>query len=335
MSVTLKFLGEQAALSPTTISLILNGKGVRVSEEKKKRVLELAKKYNYIPNSNAVSLVTKKTKTVGLIVPDISNTFFAEIAKKIEELLNKIGYNVILCNTNDFVEEEIKCANILYSKGVDVLIVCPTVETTENFEYLNKFIDSNRGVIAFDRFSDQMPCSSVVTDNYNSSIEAVEYLINCGHKKIGCITGPLNSYSAKRRFEGYIEALKRHNIPVKESLIKYGDYKFDSGYYQGKKLLKEDLTSAFVCNDLMAYGLYRAIKEKNLIVGKDISVIGFDDLLFSSMLDVPLTTMRQNIDAISEKVFEIFEKIINKNYEKEEIVLKASIIERNSVCKIN
>ena len=113
MAVTLKFLSEKANLSTTTVSLILNGKNVRVSEAKKKRVLQLAKEYNYIPNSLAVGLVTKKTKTIGLIIPDISNIFFAEIAKNIEQEANLKGYSVILCNTNDKLSEEI---TILYNE---------------------------------------------------------------------------------------------------------------------------------------------------------------------------------------------------------------------------
>jgi type I pullulanase len=290
MAVTLKFLSEKANLSTTTVSLILNGKNVRVSEAKKKRVLQLAKEYNYIPNSLAVGLVTKKTKTIGLIIPDISNIFFAEIAKNIEQEANLKGYSVILCNTNDKLSEEIKYANLLFSKGVDALVICPAIEAVDRFDYINKYIDARKGVIVFDRFFSGMLCSSVITDNLNGSIDAVKYLIKKGHTKIGCITGPLNSYSARLRIEGYRKALQDANIEINEDLIVAGDYKFESGYHQGLKIMEKDITAVFVCNDLMAYGFYHAAKKLGKKIPHDISIIGFDDLLFSSMLDVPLTS---------------------------------------------
>ncbi|MDD3170987.1 MAG: LacI family DNA-binding transcriptional regulator [Bacilli bacterium] len=334
MTVTLKFLSEKANLSITTVSLILNGKNVRVSEEKKKLVLQLAKEYNYVPNSLAVGLVTKKTKTIGLIIPDISNTFFAEIAKNLEQEANAKGYSVILCNTNDKILEEIKYANLLFSKGVDALIVCPAIESADNFKYINKFIEAGKGVIVFDRFFEGMPCSSVIADNLNGSAEAVKYLIDNGHQKIGCITGPINSYSARIRVEGYKKALCEAKIEFNNELILSGNYQFESGYLQGLELIKKDITAVFVCNDLMAYGFYRAVKKMGKRIPQDISVVGFDDLLFSSMLDVPLTSVRQNIIAISSNIIRLLEKILNGDMSIENVVLPTSISKRSSVRKI-
>ncbi|HRT69019.1 MAG TPA: LacI family DNA-binding transcriptional regulator [Bacilli bacterium] len=334
MAVTLKFLSEKANLSTTTVSLILNGKNVRVSEAKKKRVLQLAKEYNYIPNSLAVGLVTKKTKTIGLIIPDISNIFFAEIAKNIEQEANLKGYSVILCNTNDKLSEEIKYANLLFSKGVDALVICPAIEAVDRFDYINKYIDARKGVIVFDRFFSGMLCSSVITDNLNGSIDAVKYLIKKGHTKIGCITGPLNSYSARLRIEGYKKALQDENIEINEDLIVAGDYKFESGYHQGLKIMEKDITAVFVCNDLMAYGFYHAAKKLGKKIPHDISIIGFDDLLFSSMLDVPLTSVKQNIPAISSNISMLLDKLLAGDLEINNIVLPTIITERNSVKEI-
>ncbi|HNZ77658.1 MAG TPA: LacI family DNA-binding transcriptional regulator [Bacilli bacterium] len=334
MAVTLKFLSEKANLSTTTVSLILNGKNVRVSEAKKKRVLQLAKEYNYIPNSLAVGLVTKKTKTIGLIIPDISNIFFAEIAKNIEQEANLKGYSVILCNTNDKLSEEIKYANLLFSKGVDALVICPAIEAVDRFDYINKYIDARKGVIVFDRFFSGMLCSSVITDNLNGSIDAVKYLIKKGHTKIGCITGPLNSYSARLRIEGYKKALQDANIEINEDLIVAGDYKFESGYHQGLKIMEKDITAVFVCNDLMAYGFYHAAKKLGKKIPHDISIIGFDDLLFSSMLDVPLTSVKQNIPAISSNISMLLDKLLAGDLEINNIVLPTIITERNSVKEI-
>jgi len=331
MRTTLKFLAEEANLSTTAVSLILNGKNVRVSKEKKQKVLDLAEKYNYTPNSLAVGLVTKKTNTVGLIVPDIANAFFAEIAKNLERSLSYNGYSLILCNTNDNLSEEIKYAQLLLAKDVDALIVCPTIQSVENSKYIKSFIESGKKVVAFDRYSDDMPCSTVAGDNFLGSRQAVEYLIKKGHRRIGCIGGPADSYSAKLRIKGYMDALNDNGIKIDEKIIRQGDYKFDSGYEQGLELLKTDITAAFVCNDLMAYGFYRAVTEKNKIVPDDISVIGYDDLFFSSMLDVPLTTVKQNTESFSNEIC----RLMNKNDDIEHVLIKTRIIERESVKDLN
>ncbi len=334
MTVTLKFLSEQSNLSMTTVSLILNGKDVRVSEEKKQKVLALAKKYNYLPNSLAVGLVTKKSKTIGLILPDITNSFFAEIAKNLEKSFSKIGYSIILCNTNDKLIEETKYAKLLLAKGVDALIFCPTIESMDKCEYIDDFLSADKAVVAFDRFSADMNCSSVTCDNYQGSINAVQYLIDNGHTKIGCIAGPDNSPSAKRRIDGYTQALKMANLKFDEQLVMFGDYQFDSGYQAGKKLLQKDITAVFVCNDLMAYGFYRAVFEAGKKIPQDISVIGFDDLFFSSMLDVPLTSVRQNINDLSDTIYKLTIQALSGKNDKHNIVLDTNITMRNSVRSI-
>jgi LacI family transcriptional regulator len=334
MAVTLKFLSEKTGLSITTVSLILNNKNVRVSEKKRELVLKLAKKYNYVPNFLAQGLVTKKTKTIGLIIPDITNIFFAEIAKNIEQKINSRGYSIFLCNTNDNLTDEIKYANLLLAKGVDALIVCPAIESKDNFEYINKFINAGKGVIVFDRYFEGNPCSLVISDNLKGSEEAVKYLIKKGHRKIGCITGPINSYSSRIRLEGYKRALIDEGLKVDKELIKIGNYQFHGGYQQGLDLLKKDITAVFVCNDLMAYGFYRAAKESGKKIPKDISVIGFDDLLFSGMLDVPLTSVSQNVDEISHNILMLLEEILEGSLEVKNIVLSTNISERQSVATI-
>lgn len=336
MAVTLKFLSEQCNLSVTSVSLILNGKEVRVADDKKQQVLKLAKEYNYMPNSLAVGLVTKKSKTVGLILPDITNSFFAEIARSLEQSFTEVGYSTILCNTNDKLNEENKYARLLYSKGVDALVVCPTIESMDKCEYVSEFIDAGKCVVAFDRYSPDMDCSTVTCDNYGGSVTAVNYLIGCGHRRIGCIAGSPNSPSAQKRINGYRDALVSAGIDIDESLIFFGDYQFNSGYSCGKQLLQKDITAVFVCNDLMAYGFYRAAKELGKKIPEDVSVMGFDDLFFSSMLDVPLSSVRQNTDALANTIFDLVSKALTKSKSPvKHIVLDTQISLRDSVKTIS
>ncbi len=335
MAVTLKHLAEETGLSITAVSLILNNKEVRISKDKRNLVLSLAEKYGYVPNYLAQGLVTKKSKTIGLIVPDITNSFFAEIAKNIERRVNSKGYSIFLCNTNDNPADEIKYANLLLAKGVDSLIVCPSIESKESFEYVNKFINANKGVIVFDRYFEGNPCSSVISDNIQGSIDAIKYLIKKGHRKIGCITGPANSYSSRLRLDGYKSALLEEGIEINEDLIKTGNYQFNSGYEQGLALLEKDITAVFICNDLMAYGFYKAAKEKGKIIPKDISVIGFDDLLFSAMLDVPLTSVSQNVEVMLDNILKLLDEVLEGIIEVKKVVIPTNITERQSVAKLN
>lgn len=335
--MTLKDIAREAKVSITTASLVLNGKYGRVSQATIDRILEIAKKNNYQPNQIAVGLVTKKTKTIGLIVPDIQNTFFAEAAKHIEDEASKAGYNVILGNTNGKVEEDLKYINLFKRRGVDGLIISFSADSTNKKEQDNLLNVLNNLEIPFmslDRWIEGLHCPRVSIDHRKGGYLATMYLLNNGHRKIGCITGPMNVYTARRRLKGYQEALEEYGIPFDEKLVFEGNYRFESGYLGGKNLLGKDMTAVFICNDLMSYGFYQAIREAGMVIPDDISVVGFDDLFFSQMLEVPLTTIRQPVDKIAIESWKLLLKQINGSNIKENIRLEPQLIERKSVKRI-
>ncbi|MEG1705869.1 MAG: LacI family DNA-binding transcriptional regulator [Clostridia bacterium] len=305
MRATLKTLSEQSGLSKTTISLILNNKEVRVSPEKRKAVLELAEKYDYSPDAIAVGLVSKKTKTVGVLIPDITNPFFAELAKNIERDLFDIGYDMILCNTGDNADEQKKYASLLLGRRIDALLFCLTNDSIHNYSFIEKFKEQKTPVVAFDRYIENSDISFVAVDNLKGVEEAVDYLISAGHKKIGCITGSKSSISASQRLVGYQNALAKAGIEFDSKLVECGDYNFEGGYSACKRILSNDITALFVCNDMMAYGAYKAVDESGKKIPNDISIIGFDDLFFSSMLTVSLSSVKQNTQQMSKKICEI------------------------------
>ncbi len=334
MRVTLKWLSGQCGLSPTAVSLILNNKEVRVSGEKKKLVLELAKKHNYVPNSVAVGLVTKKTKIIGFLIPDVTNLFFAEIAKNVEQELGEKGYSIMLCNTNDNVKEENKYVDLLLSRGVDALIFCTANNSLSGNYILEKFSENKIPCVAFDRYFPDMDCPVIATDDTLGAKLAVEHLIEMGHKKIGCITGPAISASAQRRFEGYRSALLGAGIEIVQDRIENGDYQFESGYQKGKLLLQRDITALFLSNDMMAYGFYKAAQEANMRIPQDISVTSFDDLLFSSMLSVPLTSVRQDTKQLSAKICEVVSARLKGEKQTNLYLYKPDLIKRQSVKEL-
>ncbi len=332
MRVNLKYIAEKANLSPTTVSLILNDKNVRVSPEKRELVIKLAAKYNYQPNSLARALATKKTNIIGLVIPDITNYFFAETALIIETTLRKYGYSLILCNTADQSSEEERYIDLLLSYGVDGLIICISHDSLFNDDLLDKLNKLDIACVAFDRFIENLPFPYVSIDNeYGASI-ATNYLINNGHQKIGFIGGASNVLSANQRLDGYKQSLAKAGLPFREAYVKHGNYQFESGYLAGKELLQTtDITAVFVANDMMAYGFYRAAREVGKKIPNDISIIGFDDLLFSSTLDVPLTTIKQSTNELAKNVCSVLLRKIKGEQVPRKIILNPSLTIRESV----
>ncbi len=336
--MTIKDIAKEAKVSVTTVSFVLNGKLDNISEETIKKVKAVADKFNYSPNPIAVGLVTRKTKTIGLIIPDIQNLFFSQMAKHIEGELIKDGYNLILCNTDDKYERDLKTIMTLANRNVDAIIFSPSTQSMfiknqkKIVELLRK---TNIPYLVIDREIDNLGGNMVVNDDLYGGYIATKHLLEHGHRRIGCITGPLNVSSAKKRYEGYIKALREFNLDINKDYIIEGDYHYNSGYYDTKALLSKDITAIFASNDLMAYGVYKACKEFNRKIPEEISVVGFDDLYFSSILDVPLTSVKQDVEQLSKKISAAILNKVSNNEDLQTIVFKPSLTIRNSVAKIN
>ncbi len=333
MRITIKDIAKMSGLSITSVSLILNGKDVRVSQEKRDNVLSIAKQYGYIPNSYAVGLVTRRTNTVGLIIPDISNMFFSQVAKYMEKNFKEHGYRLILCNTDDSAEEERNYMKMMLSQ-VDALVICRANENVDSPD-ISGFKKNGIPVVAFDRYDENMHCPVVATDNKTAVKEAIKHLVSLGHRRIACITGPVNSFSYASRFDGYKEALSEEGIEFDDRLVRNGDYRFESGFDCTMSLLKENPTVIFAFNDMMAYGGFKAIEQSGLRVPEDVSVLGFDDLMFSSMLSVPLSSVRQDVEGMCDKTCDIIYSALDGNAVDNSVTLfKASPVYRESVRKI-
>ena len=334
MKVTIKDIAERSGVSVTTVSLILNNKKVRTSAITKAKVLQTAHELNYVPNSLARGLITKRTNTIGLILPDISNVFFSQMAKCLENLLAKRGYALFLCDTNDSDEEQVMYLNLLWGHRVDALVLCIANDTDKSLVGLEQFKSSGIPIVAFDRYSDGMSCPLVATDNVESAKNIVQHIIDKGHRRIACISGPSKkNYSS--RLDGYKQVLAANGIDYDESLVMEGDYRYDSGYECAKQLLKQRPTAIFACNDMMAYGVYKAVEECGLSIPDDISVVGFDDLMFSSTLSVPLTSVRQDVNGMCEKICSLVCDAIDGKRTNEKFVFTATPSFRSSVKKIN
>jgi LacI family transcriptional regulator len=328
---TINDIAKLAGVSITTVSKIINQKDHDISAKTKQRVQEVIKQYNYRPNALASGLKTKKTGTIGLLVPDISNAFFSEVILAVENTARRDGFNVILCNTNDEQARELEYLNVLRDKRVDGIIFISTV--LSNHKGIVELADKGMPIVVVDRPIDNTFIKVVQLDNEAGGYMATKHLIEFGHTKIGCITGPLQNKSARDRYNGYLKGLQEAGIPFEEKYTFEGDYRVMGGENGAQALLQEGVTAIFTCNDMMAYGVYKVVSERGLEIPKDISVVGYDDIYLSQILSTPLTSVKQPTYEIGAASASILINMINGvEVTEDRIEFKSNLSIRKSVA---
>jgi LacI family transcriptional regulator len=333
MPVTIYDVAELAHVSVTTISKVLNHKDFDISYETRQRVLKIIKETNFTPNGLARSLVTKKTNVIGLLIPDISNQYFADIARGAEDGANSLGYNVILCNTDENHQKELEYLNLLKEKGTDGIIIAPISLSekifTSEFSYEKPFV-------VIDRVYENK-CKNIYQicfDNVQGGYLATQYLIDRGHRQIGIIAGSRKNRTSMDRLEGCKKAFEQAKIVFDESLLYEGNYKYESGCGGAEYLIGKGVTAIFAMNDLMAIGAYKAVFAAGLKIPEDISVIGYDNVMISELLDPPLTTIMQPKIEMGKAAAKMLIRKIRKEYTDIEAFFEPQIIERQSVRSV-
>ncbi len=337
MAVTLNDIANKAGVSVSTVSRVLNNKTkkYRISSETENLILKAAKRLNYKPNQLARGLRLKTTHTIGLIVPDISNPFFAHVTRIIQTHAYQAGYSLIVCNTDEDIETELAQVELLLSKGVDGFIVMP-VGTT--FSHIKNLMDDHVPFVLLDRSFDDLDTSSVVVDNYTGAYKATEYLISMGHSRIAVIQGLPDTYTNNARVKGYLDALKDAGIEVNLNYIVGKDFRKENGYIETKILLglEHPPTAIFTTSDLITLGALEAISEENLTIPDDISLVSFDDVDFAPFLFAPLTAVRQPKEIMGEVAVKLLiDGLKSKGrIDHRKIVLKSELVVRGSVKKL-
>lgn len=334
MAVTLNDIAEQAGVSVSTVSRVLNKKAskYRISRETEAAILEAARNLKYRPNQIARGLRLNKTNTLGIIAPDISNPFFAYVIKRVQNVAHHLGYSVVVCNTDENLEQEIEHVNVMYRNRVDGLIAMPVGQQYSH--YSEWFERGGRPLVLLDRCFDAIDASSVVVDNYSGSFEAVKHLIEHGHHRIAFIQGLPGTYTNNERLRGYRAALESHGIPFNDDMIVGGDFREENGYMETKLLLtsSDPPTAIFATSDLITLGALKAISEEGLEVPRDISLIMFDDVDFAPYLRCPITAVRQPKELMGEMAVKLLvEELKEERRESKRIVLKTSLVVRESV----
>jgi LacI family transcriptional regulator len=323
-------VAKKAGVSLTTVSHVIN-KTRFVSDEVTMRVQAAMQELDYQPNALARSLRRGETRTLGLILPDSANPFFAEIGHAIEMEAFNAGYSVILCNTEDEARKELLYTDVLSKKQVDGMIFVATGEQSDSVQNVLRL---DLPLVLVDRQLPALETDAVLTDNRLGGALAAQFLTDLGHHKLACITGPSHLTPSADRVTGFLETLEAAGIDRSSVRLERGDFHPESGYQAGIQLLSkpEELPSAVFCsNDLMAIGLCRAVMEYGLRIPEDISILGFDDIELSKYFNPPLTTIRQPKAEIGQvAVSMLLERIKDHRLPARQKVFKPQLQERRS-----
>lgn len=326
---TIREVAESAGVSYATVSHVINNTRV-VSQETRERVLAAMAALNYRPNALARSLRQGKTNTLGLVLPDSANPFFAEISRSIEDEAFRKGYSVFLCNTELDTQRELFYVDVLSKKQVDGIIFIAAGDQADSLDFL---LRESMPVVMIDRDVPNVEVDAVLTDNQLGGFLATHHLIELGHKKIACIAGPSSITPSAERIIGYRSALEQAGIPYDEDLVLRGDYHAQSGLEVTQSILKMDPrpTAIFALNDLMALGALRAAAEAGFSIPRDLAVVGYDDLELTHFTNPPLTTIAQPKKEVAVQAVNLLvDRISRKSRPPIRVVLPPELVVRRS-----
>ena len=332
---TIHDIAKVLKVTASTVSRALND-NPNISDTTKKLVSDMAIKMNYQPNNIAAALRKGKSNTVGVIVPEADRNFFSSVIRGIEEIVNLAGYNVIICQSNDLLDKEIVSINSLLKLRVDGILASYAKEVT-NFDHYHDVIKKGVPLILFDRSDESLDVGSVVIDDYLGSYRATEHLIHQGCTRIVHFAGPQNVSIYRERKRGYIEALSRNDIALDENLIITSKLKFESGREHALEIMKWDILpdAIFSASDFSAIPAMITLKENDIIIPDQISIVGFSNEPFTSFVDPALTTVNQHPKKMGQYAANIFlNQIQNKGtYNLGKTVLTPELVVRASSIK--
>jgi LacI family transcriptional regulator len=330
--ISIKDIAQQAGVSPTTVSFVLNGKGKekRISEQVSKRILKIATKLKYKPNQLARGLRTGKTKTIGLIVEDIANSFFSNVAKVVEDEADKHGYKVLFGSTEDNEEKAKGLLEVLRYRQVDGYIITPTLNLDKEIASLQK------PVVLMDRyFPDVTDFNYVVVDNFQGAFVAVSHMVEQGYKKVAIITTTSTQVQMQQRMDGFVDALKKHNLPAGKNMIKRLPFDLDrpgftqeiTKYLQNNK----DLDAVFFATNYLGICGIESIRSLGLQIGTDLGMVSFDDHDIFRLLNPSITCVAQPVEEIGRRLIQLLiDEMDNDSVIPVQVVLPLELRKRES-----
>jgi LacI family transcriptional regulator len=332
--VTIKDIARELNISVATVSRAMRDT-YDVNQETRQLVLKKAQEMNYKPNFNATGLVKNSSHNIGVVLPTITNYYFSTVITGIQEVAYKKGYNIVLYITNDSAEREMDILNELSLGNMDGLLVCVSSDSGQN-DHFEQIIADGIPIVFFDRVAHDIKASKIMQDDYHGAYQAVEHLIQQGYKKIAHIAGPGGLLFTERRMEGFLAAMKAHQLPVRKEWIIHSGFSRDFGEKDALQLLQSRTKpdAIFAVNDRKAIGAMLALKKKNIRIGKQIGVIGFTNDPMCEIISPSLTTVEEPALEIGRKSCEFLLNHINKkNFQVQELTLPTKLIVRESTMR--
>ncbi|GHU68708.1 LacI family transcriptional regulator [Clostridia bacterium] len=337
-SITIKDVATDAGVSTATVSHVIN-RTRYVSQEMTDRVNSSIMKLKYYPNLLVGSLRSKKSNTIGIVIPSISNETFGALAEGIQKTFFNLNYNIILCNTSYDTELEEKALNTMIMKQADAIILISVADYSNKMKEIQEM---GIPVILVDRMYPGVSIDMVRINNFKGEYDVVKYLIDRGHRRIGYVDRKLEQSHSREQRNGYIEALKDRDIPFDPKIVVRAEgHDFNAGVEVAKRLMKlaPDITAVAAYYDIVAVGVMRGLMDLGYSIPDDISVVGFDGMKVTEVTYPRLTTVLTPIDTMVEKVCEVVVKRLEekskdseaiKSFEPVDIVIESELIVRES-----
>lgn len=331
-------IGEFAKLSgvsKTTVSMVFND-DPRIPQKTKAKVLKAAKKFGYQPSMVARSLRSRRTKTIALMLPSITNPFFPHIVKGVEDMALKNGYAVVFCNFDEEIEKESLYFQMFENRWIDGIIFSGVTGDKQEINYIEKIQEKGIPIVFIDRWLEGHFNDVVMIDNDEATYKGTKYLLDLGHKRIGFVNGPTEIRLFAKRLKGYKKALQEHGIELDESLIVEGELSSKTTDSAVRQFLAQTPppTAILATTDLLAIAVLRGVQKSGLKVPEDISVMGFNDIPLASLVNPSLTTIAQPIQEMGREGFKLLvDRIERKDSPKRKIVLDTKLVVRESTAE--
>lgn len=300
---TIVDVAKRAGVSVSTVSRVLNNHP-SVGVEVRQRVNDVIRELQYEPSRVAQRMRATSSRLVGVIFSDITNPFYIDVLHSIEHTLSQQGMSVLISNADSDEDREANFVRIMLNENIAGLIIAPT---KENVPALAAAAHDGLPIVVIDRRLSNVDVDTVLVDNFQGALTAIQHLIELGHERIGVLSGPLYLTSGRERYTGYLQAMADAGLQVDPSMTRFGNYRERSGYELANELLSASYppTALFVANNLMTLGALNAIHERGCVIPDEIAVIGFDDLPWAISLSPPLTTVAQPTSEIGTRAAEL------------------------------
>ena len=330
MAVTISDIAKKAGVSSATVSRVLNDSGY-VKQSTREKIEAAIKEMNFTPSAIARSLSKNETNTIGVIVPDITNSYFGEVIKGISEVAEANNLNIILFNTDNYLEKEVRALNVLKEQRIKGIIMTPGFGEENNKEYIETINNLNIPIVFVSADLKFKELSGIFVDNVLGGFNATNLLISEGHTKIGIMTGILSSEPAAERVVGYKKALKEANIEINDKYILDGQFSMEKAYELTKKLLdsKDKPTALITSSNRMTMGAIKALKENNKNIPKDLAIVAFDKVDLLDVLGIRITYIDECPMELGRNSMNLLCDIFNdsdKNFKRRVIIVPKLII---------